>query len=255
MEDESRRSHERAAEIEAAAPSAPLRSAVSEYAGRVAELARDLRSQPSSPLTLQHVVKATAEMVKNCDDVAITLVRGGTVDTRASLGVGLAEQADQLQAQYAEGPGFDSAWDSPLVRADDLLEASPWPRWGAAVADQLGIRSVLCVQLFTHENHELGALQLFSTRAHAFAAEASDEVLGIAAQAAVALGAITSHEAIRFGLVRRTVIGQATGILMERYQLDEHQAFEVLRRTSQESGRKIHDLATELVGGSKPAGL
>jgi GAF domain-containing protein len=222
----------------------------------MAELARDLRSQRSSLLTLQHVVSATAEMVKNCDDVAITLVRNdGTLETRASLGAGMAEQADQLQAQYAEGPCIDSAWDSPLVRADDLPADGAWPRWGAAVADQLGVRSVLCVQLFTHEHHELGALQLFSTRPHAFGPDAADEVLGIAAQAAVALGAMANHEAIQFGLVRRTMIGQATGILMERYQLDQHQAFEVLRRTSQESGRKVYALAIELVSGENPAGL
>ena len=64
-----------------------------------------------------------------------------------------------------------------------------------------------------------------------------------------------SHEAIQFGLVRRTLIGQATGIVMERYRLDEHQAFEVLRRISQESGRKVHDLALDLVRGLRPAGL
>ena len=231
-------------------------SPVGEYAARMAELARNLRSQRSSLQTLQHIVTAAHEMVKNCDDVAVTVARSdGTVETRASLGVGIAEQADQLQAQLGEGPCFDSAWDAPLQRADDLPVDGTWPRWGAAVVDQLGVRSVLCVQLFTHEEHELGTLQLYATRSHAFGADASEEALGIAAQAAVALGAIENHEAIQFGLVRRTVIGQATGIVMERYQLDQHQAFEVLRRISQESGRKVHDLAIDVVSGLRPPGL
>ncbi len=231
-------------------------SPVGEYAARMAELARNLRSQRNSLQTLHYIVTAAHEMVKNCDDVAVSIPRpDGTVETRASLGVGIAEQADQLQAQLGQGPCLDSAWDAPLLRADDLPADGAWPAWSRAVVDQLGVRSVLCVQLFTHEQHELGSLQLFATRSHAFGPEASEEALGIAAQAAVALGAMENHEAIQFGLVRRTVIGQATGIVMERYQLDQHQAFEVLRRISQESGRKVHDLAIDLVSGLKPPGL
>jgi GAF domain-containing protein len=229
---------------------------VSEFAARMAELARGLRSQRNSLQILQHIVTAAHEMVKNCDDVAITVAQAdGTIETRVSLGIGIAEQADQLQAQLGEGPCIDSAWDAPILRADDLPADGAWPAWSRAVVDQLGVRSVLCVELFTHEQHELGALQLFATRSHAFDSDASEEALGIAAQAAVALGAMENHEAVQFGLVRRTVIGQATGIVMERYHLDQHQAFEVLRRISQESGRKVHDLAIDLVNGVKPPGL
>jgi transcriptional regulator with GAF, ATPase, and Fis domain len=230
--------------------------AVGEYGGRMAELARSLRSQRTSLLTLQHVVQSTAELVKNCDDVGISIAHtDGRVETRASLGVGLAEQADQLQEQLGEGPCLDSAWDAPLIVAQDLPHDGAWPRWAPAVVDQLDVHSLICVQLFTHENHELGAVQLFSTQRQAFERDSVDEVLGIAAHAAVALGAIANHEAVQFGLVRRTLIGQATGILMERYQLDQHAAFEVLRRTSVEAGRKVYDLALELVEGGRPAGL
>lgn len=229
---------------------------VAEYANRMAELARNLRSQRSSLLTLHHVVAATAELVKNCADVSITMATSDRrVETRASLGNGLAEQADQLQAQFNEGPVIDAAWDSPLLVAHRLPDDGLWPRWGQAVVDQLGVHSVVCVQLFTHEDHELGALQLFATKPHAFTADAVDEVLGIAGQAAVALAAVANHEALQFGLVRRTAIGQATGILMERYELDQHAAFEVLRRTSQETGRKVYALALELVEGGRPSGL
>ena len=254
MDDESRRSgsHEPGA---AQIPVTAI-SVVGEYGGRMAELARNLRSQRSSVMTLQHVVTATAEMVKNCADVTITSARSdGTLVTRASLGTGLGEQADQLQAQLGEGPCIDAAWDAPLIWARDLPHDGSWPRWGAAVVDQLEIHSVICVQLYTHEDHELGALQLFSTEPFGFESDAADEALGIAAHAAVALGAIANHEAVQFGLVRRTMIGQATGILMERYQLDQAAAFEVLRRTSQSTNIKVHDLANDLVNGQHPSGL
>ena len=232
------------------------RGIAAEYGDRMADLARDLRSQRTSLLTLQHVVQATSELVKGCDDVAISLAhQDGTVETRASLGAGIAEQADQLQTQFREGPCVDSAWDSAIVWARDLPHDGSWPQWGHAVLDQLGVRSVMCVQLYTHEDHELGVLQLYATQPHAFDADDADEVVGIAAHAAVALSAIANHEAVRFGLVRRTMIGQATGILMERYHVDAHAAFEVLRRVSQESGRKVYDIAIELAGGGRPEGL
>jgi GAF domain-containing protein len=238
-----------------APPDQDERGANYEYAGRMAELARALRSQRTSVATLAHVVQATSEMVKNTDDVSITVRhRDGRVETQAWVGE-LAVQADQLQQLTGEGPCVDTTWDAPMVLACDLPDDGMWPRWAASVSQQLEVRSVLCVRLFTHEDHELGALQLFSTHRDAFDAEAVDEVLGIAAHAAVALGAVMNLESMQFGLVRRTMIGQATGILMERYDLDQHAAFEVLRRTSKDVGRKVFDLAIELVEGRRPAGL
>ena len=45
----------------------------------------------------------------------------------------------------------------------------------------------------------------------------------------------------------RDLIGQAKGILMERYKIGPERAFLVLTRVSQTSNRKLHDIATELV--------
>ena len=45
----------------------------------------------------------------------------------------------------------------------------------------------------------------------------------------------------------RNLIGQAQGILMERYSLSPDQSFSVLRRYSQSHNRKLHDIAATLV--------
>ena len=45
----------------------------------------------------------------------------------------------------------------------------------------------------------------------------------------------------------RTVIGQAIGIVMERYDLDEDRAFSVLRRISSHENTKLRDVAAQLV--------
>lgn len=54
-------------------------------------------------------------------------------------------------------------------------------------------------------------------------------------------------EQLREAVEHRTVIGQALGILMERFDLDADEAFDHLARCSQEQNRKLYDLAVELV--------
>lgn len=48
-------------------------------------------------------------------------------------------------------------------------------------------------------------------------------------------------------MVHRTVIGQAQGMLMQRYELSPEKAFLVLVRNSKQSSRRLHVVAAELV--------
>ena len=51
---------------------------------------------------------------------------------------------------------------------------------------------------------------------------------------------------LRQAVASRDVIGQAKGILMERYLIDADAAFALLQRTSQETNTRVHDLARQL---------
>jgi len=51
----------------------------------------------------------------------------------------------------------------------------------------------------------------------------------------------------------RKLVGQATGILMERYDLDGDRAFTVLRRYSQDINTKLRDAAQQLIDTRKLA--
>ena len=61
----------------------------------------------------------------------------------------------------------------------------------------------------------------------------------------------TAHELresqLQEALKSRDVIGQAKGVLMERRGLDSDEAFDVLRRTSQDLNVKLRDVAETLV--------
>jgi DNA-binding response OmpR family regulator len=52
---------------------------------------------------------------------------------------------------------------------------------------------------------------------------------------------------LRQALQTNRTIGTAVGIVMSRYELDPRRAFQVLVRTSQQSNRKLHDIAAEVV--------
>src|SRR4051794_18376447 len=105
---------------------------------------------------------------------------------------------------------------------------------------------MLCLQLFTHEN-KLGALNLYSKQIDAYTKENLDEAIAIAAHAAVAVAAAQHIDRLGIGMARRTLNGQAVGILMERYDLDADRAFSVLVRLSSTENRKLFDIAGQLV--------
>ena len=50
---------------------------------------------------------------------------------------------------------------------------------------------------------------------------------------------------------RRALIERAKGILMERHDVDEHAAFDLLRTHARSSNRKVTDLAHAVVDGRR----
>ena len=54
-------------------------------------------------------------------------------------------------------------------------------------------------------------------------------------------------EQLERGLNSRKVIGQASGILIERHQVTPNEAFRILVQASQTNNRKLRDVAADLV--------
>ena len=68
-----------------------------------------------------------------------------------------------------------------------------------------------------------------------------------ATHAAVAFAAVQEKDQFRASLATRDLIGMAKGILMERHRTTGDRAFAVLVRASQDTNRKLRDVADELV--------
>ena len=61
-------------------------------------------------------------------------------------------------------------------------------------------------------------------------------------------------EQLEEGMGSRKVIGQAIGLVMGEYQLNEGAAFEILRRRSSHANVKLRDIAGEIVDAANSGG-
>ncbi|HEY3482421.1 MAG TPA: GAF and ANTAR domain-containing protein [Streptomyces sp.] len=217
------------------------------------DAARELsaRSSDEPDRVLALIVAGAVQTVPGAQHAGVLLLgRDGTVTSHAPSS-DMVARIDQLQAGYQEGPCVTALWDQHTVLVDDLAaEAVRWPKF-AREAVAAGVASSLSFRLFTSDD-TLGALNLYSGRPAGF--DERSQALGslFAVQAAQALGRAQEMEQLHRALATRDVIGQAKGILMERFGLGENAAFALLVRTSQDSNRKLVDLARWLVDERPP---
>ncbi len=164
-----------------------------------------------------------------------------------------AEVHDKLQEQYGEGPCLSAAWNHRTVHVADLAGDAPWPSYRAAVLAQTPIRSVLSYQLF-NAKHQLSALNFYAHSPGAFDEASVQAGLSVAAHAQILWEMRHRERQFRAALASRDVIGQAKGIIMERFKIDAEQAFELIKRLSQDTNTPLAELAQRLVDADYPAG-
>ena len=146
---------------------------------------------------------------------------------------------------FKEGPCVEAALDELIVRTDDFRSDNRWPKYAPAVVE-IGVLSGLSFKLYTADR-TAGALNLFSFKPNAFDEE--DETTGVvlAAHAAAAILASRHGEQLQSALSTRDRIGQAKGIIMERFGVDDVRAFEMLRKLSQDSNTKLIEVAQRVI--------
>lgn len=195
--------------------------------------------------TLTEVTHSVTTLIDAADCADVLIVTGKkTFDSKAPTSE-LPAQLDALQERLQEGPCVDAARRDILVRCDDFAIDPRWPRFGPQAA-ALGARSAVSFQLYV-SNDTLGALNVFARTPNAFTT--TDEELGtvLATHAAVALYAANKNEQFTSALATRDIIGQAKGMLIERYRIDSVQAFALLTKLSQDTNTPLATLAQELV--------
>lgn len=211
---------------------------------RLAGAARRLQGQGAPQSTAESLTRLAVELVTGADDAGITLQKGrGRLESVAPTSETIA-RADALQHELCEGPCVD-ALDADEVETTDLAHDDRWPNWRPQVTEW-GVRSMLCAQL-RQDDRGLGALNLYSTRPDAFSDDDRAVLRYLASHGAILLSAAHERDGLQRALENRTVIGQAEGLLMERFGVDADTAFTVLVRYSQSTQTKLAVIAHDLV--------
>ena len=213
-----------------------------------AETAREMNVSVGIQDTLDAAVHAAVALIKPVEAACVSLVRrGGRIETQAASD-DMCRRADELQIELDEGPCLQTIRDEETVVVRDLSSEPRWPTWSARAAEELGVRSMLCMQLYVAEDDTMGALSLYSKQWDAFDDyDVRITALALAAHVAVAATSTQESDGLHSALASRTVIGQAQGMLIQRYELTPELAFSVLTRASQHSNRKLHVIAAQMV--------
>lgn len=161
----------------------------------------------------------------------------------------IARALDDVQCELGEGPCLSAAWSQHTIMIEDMETETRWPRYCAQALNRTPVRSILSFRL-REEGHAVAALNFFAETAGVFDDESVELGLLYAAHTAVAWTMLRREEQFQSALASRDVIGQAKGMLMERFDIDAVAAFELLRKLSQDSNTKLVDVATRLVSGN-----
>ncbi|MFJ8827510.1 GAF and ANTAR domain-containing protein [Streptomyces sp. NPDC102467] len=213
-----------------------------DFAVELASMARTLRDQDSVDGTLGEISAAAVRLVPGCEAAGILRLAGGRARSYAATSP-LVLDSDHLQERLGEGPCFDAARTGhPVFRIHDMTtETTRWRHY-APEARSLGIGSMMGFLLYTHEQ-DLGALNLYSSLAGAFTEDSETAGWLLASHAAVAFAEARQQAQLEQAVETRGLIGEAMGLLMSAHSLSEDQAFDVLRRYSQEKNIKLRDVA------------
>jgi transcriptional regulator with GAF, ATPase, and Fis domain len=224
-----------------------------ELAEDFGDLARSLDGHDDPAAVLADIVAAAVAMVPGADEASISVVTARRqVGSQAPTG-DLPSRVDALQEETQQGPCLDAAYEQQTVRVTDMAREDRWPQF-ARQASEAGAASMLSLQLYV-EGDNLGALNLYSRTPHAFDDESEQVGLLFATHAAVAYASVRKEAQLTKALVSRDLIGQAKGILMERYKITGERAFLLLVRLSQNNNQKLHDVARDLVRDGTVPGL
>lgn len=110
----------------------------------------------------------------------------------------------------------------------------------------MGVHSGLSFRLYG-STHTAGALNIFGSKPNAFSSESEAIGLVLASHAAAAILASRDGEQLRSAVASRDAIGQAKGIITERFNVDAVRAFDMLRQLSQTDNIPLAVIAQRVI--------
>jgi ANTAR domain/GAF domain len=195
----------------------------------------------------QHLVDTAPRVVAGCDHASLMLARGDGYETAAASDE-VARHIDKLERELGEGPCVDAIEDEAGQIDPDISKQSAWPRLAARVLADTPVRGMAGYRIIL-EGKKVGALNLFSDTPGALERN-GDEGAVLAAFTSVALMSVANREradSLRRGLESNREVGKAIGLLMAAHHIGSEEAFEVLRKASNDMNMKLTEVAREVI--------
>jgi hypothetical protein len=193
-------------------------------------------------------VAAAPRLVAGCDHASLMMRRGHAIRTIAASDA-VAAAIDDAERELGEGPCLDAVVMDSAYHDASLVGGSRWPRLAARVLTQTGVRSMAGFRLRVSEDRT-GALNLFSDTEGGLTSESVDQGMVLASFITVALMASQDRRAadtLREGLHSNREIGKAVGLMMAFHKISDDEAFQMLRKASQDMNLKLADVARQVV--------
>ncbi|MEW2075125.1 MULTISPECIES: ANTAR domain-containing protein [unclassified Streptomyces] len=213
-----------------------------ELAEALTAAARQLHETSTPESTLDTAVRLAVDLVPGADHAGISVI--GRDNRRSTL----AWTDDVVRTAEEDGdpgagpqPYWHRLWNTPVAEVEDSENDE-----GDDALSGLGLRSVLSLRLRA-DRRRLTVLTAYARKPRAFDETALRIGRLFTAHVGIALDSATVREQLTEAMRTRDLIGQATGILMERLDIDAAGAFDSLVRASQRENVKLRDLARRIV--------
>lgn len=226
----------------------PVRATAADPATVFAALA-EIIYQGSEPREVYAAICVAATLiVSGCDHASLIVQQNGRYVT-VGASDRIAQRIDDLERAVGDGPCLDAIEEETPQVETDLTRPTLWPDLAARLIAETPVRGAMGFRILV-DRQKTGALDLFSDTPNRFDTQSAGQAIVLASFASVAINAMAKGEdvdTLRRGLLSNREIGKAVGMLMLLHGVSEDEAFDVLRRSSQDLNIKLADVARRVI--------
>ncbi|MEU0387181.1 ANTAR domain-containing protein [Streptomyces chartreusis] len=212
-----------------------------ELAEALTVAARHLHETPTPHNTLRTAVRLAVHLMPGAEHAGVSEIERGNKFRTLAWTDDVVRSAEARHGGREPHGHWEQLWHSPVARITDSEADDGWD-----VLSALGLRSALSLRLRA-DRRRLTVLTAYARKPGAFDEDATRIGRLFTAHVSIALDSATVREQLTEAMHTRDLIGQATGLLMERQSIDAAAAFESLVRASQRENVKLRDLARKIV--------
>ncbi|WP_306212295.1 GAF and ANTAR domain-containing protein [Actinoplanes sp. RD1] len=211
-----------------------------EIAGLLHELTSRLLGADDMTHALDRLADFGARAVPGTLRCSVALIGEGGPPALATSGP-QAQALDDAQYASGNGPALEAARTRAVVTATDLPGDARWPHL-AECASTEGVRGVASIPLDVQRS-AVGSVSFFTERHGGIDPEHLLTAMALVNQAEVLLGEIQRRESLHEG----AIVDRAAGVIIAQRGCGVHEAYDVLRDTSQRLGLPREAVAERLI--------